>query len=551
MHSEPIKYRNQSETSDADAGSVSRAAGDAARSRARLGILWDGAAIALLACTALVVLAVPVFPSECGPIHLYYVDIIRSLLTHSGPYTQHFEIKTLLPPYALEYYSLLVFEMVFSPEMSEKLLVCCYIFAFGLGFKYLVDSVAERHSPWTLAGAPFCMNLLVYMGFMNYCFGVAQVLFLSGLWIRCQGRFSPGRVTVLLAGFVLMLLTHPVPIAIFLLFTGLHFVADLARAAAGGSWLWAPSLRARWRPLALIALMAVIAAIWVGMFVDHAQRGPAEPSSVAQIGWIRSVAGALRLGHVVPFRSPFYRIGLLLLVATAGVALLVSIWRRRGRASSAAIAMIATSAICFTLLCVAPDSINGSAYFPDRFAILWVMFLIAAAAALHPPRSWSLAAGVIALCATSVVLPFQWVTASRIASELRPALEAPPAKAGSVGLLIGAKHSREGDLWFAPFFWGGAHYFRRSGAILANAPWMWQTHIMLRPAHPDRWTGMGPYPAGQSLVNALSAGATAPDLSFVVWEGPPSAVSQAIVAGLAFTPLPPNGRMLGIYARQP
>jgi hypothetical protein len=80
---------------------------------------------------------------------------------------------------------------------------------------------------------------------------------------------------------------------------------------------------------------------------------------------------------------------------------------------------------------------------------------------------------------------------------------------------------------------------------------MWQTHIMLRPAHPDRWTGMGPYPAGQSLVNALSAGATAPDLSFVVWEGPPSAVSQAIVAGLAFTPLPPNGRMLGIYARQP
>ena len=68
--------------------------------------------------------------------------------------------------------------------MSEKLLVCCYIFAFGLGFKYLVDSVAERHSPWTLAGAPFCMNLLVYMGFMNYCFGVAQVLFLSGLWIR-------------------------------------------------------------------------------------------------------------------------------------------------------------------------------------------------------------------------------------------------------------------------------------------------------------------------------------------------------------------------------
>ena len=34
--------------------------------------------------TSLVVLAVPVFPSECGPIHLYYVDIIRSCLLYTS-----------------------------------------------------------------------------------------------------------------------------------------------------------------------------------------------------------------------------------------------------------------------------------------------------------------------------------------------------------------------------------------------------------------------------------------------------------------------------------
>src|ERR1019366_9124013 len=45
---------------------------------------WDSVALALLACTAILVLAVPVFPTQDGPVHLYYVDILRDLLRHSG-----------------------------------------------------------------------------------------------------------------------------------------------------------------------------------------------------------------------------------------------------------------------------------------------------------------------------------------------------------------------------------------------------------------------------------------------------------------------------------
>jgi len=146
--------------------------------------LWNWAAIALLACTTLVLLASPVFPSQDGPVHLYYVDVLRGLLTHSAPYVQHFAIKNWVTPYALEYYSLLALETVFSAAVSEKLLLCAYIFAFGLGFRYLVESVAGRGSPWTLAGIPFCMNLLVYMGFLNYSMAVALLLFLCGFSFR-------------------------------------------------------------------------------------------------------------------------------------------------------------------------------------------------------------------------------------------------------------------------------------------------------------------------------------------------------------------------------
>ena len=128
---------------------------------------WTWTALALLAGTALIPLGTPLFPTQDGPVHLYYVDVLRGVLTHSAPYAQHFRIKRLLTPYALEYYCLLALEFVFSPGWSEKLLVVGYIFAFGMGFRYLVESVAEKGSPWTLAGIPFCLHMLLYMGFLN------------------------------------------------------------------------------------------------------------------------------------------------------------------------------------------------------------------------------------------------------------------------------------------------------------------------------------------------------------------------------------------------
>src|ERR1039457_7576946 len=115
-------------------------------SEPRLAVLWGWAANALLVCTAMVVLTAPVFPSQDGPVHLYYVDVIRSLLTHSGPYAGYFEIKGLLTPYSLEYFALLVLEMAFPPALSEKLLVCCYIFED----KRSEEHTSELQSPCNL-----------------------------------------------------------------------------------------------------------------------------------------------------------------------------------------------------------------------------------------------------------------------------------------------------------------------------------------------------------------------------------------------------------------
>ena len=481
---------------------------------------WNRAALALLVCTALVLLASPVFPSQDGPVHLYYVDVLRGLLTHSAPYAQHFAIKSFVTPYALEYYSLLALETVFSPAVSEKLLLCAYIFAFGLGFRYLVESAAERGSPWTLAGIPFCLHLLVYMGFLNYSFGVALLLFLCGFWMRFSGHLTPGRAAALVAGVVLMLLTHPVPVAAFLLFIGVYLVADLVQDAALDSWSWMAPLRARLRPMVLMAAMGAMALLWVGLFVDRPRAGSTDPSYGSVFGWLNTAATELQLYPVAPFSGLRYRAGPILVVGAAYCAWITGSWKNGRRLRIGAVALAAVAWICFILFCAVPPRVNGSFYFAERFPILWVLFSLAAAAALRLPRRWSAAAGGGAACVTVCVLLMQWGQISRMGSQIAPALDSPPAAAGTVGLIIGSKKQMPEGLSFDPYMWSGAHYFRRSRAILANDPWMNLPIIMLRPVHPTQWSYLDPDDASPVLIAAIAGGTAAGNPAFVVQEGP-------------------------------
>ena len=511
---------------------------------------WDAVTVVLLAASCLVVLSVPVFPSQDGPVHLYYVGILRSVLAHGGPYAGHFQIKSYLTPYALEYYSLLALETVFSAELSEKLLICCYVFAFGLGFRYLVGAVAGRRSPWTLAAVPFCINALVYKGFLNYCLGVALALFLCGLWIRSREGLGLRRVSTLLAGFALMLLTHPVPAAVFLLFAGLHWLADLA-CARGSPGERLSSFHTRWPALALITVMALIGALWVARFSLAAQQAPPGAGAVFQYGWLRTVAGRLALWPVIPFTSLSYRIGPLILVAVAGVTLLWSLWIRAGRVSASVWVLTAVGAISFALVCMAPESINGSHYFPDRFAIFWPLLLFAGAAASDPPRRVSVAAGALAVCVTCVVLPIQYARASGLAAELKPILEAKTVAPGTEGLIIGGPAPRDTDLAFEPFLWGGAHYFRRSGAILADAPWLDLPILMLRPAHPDRWSHLEPESTDRALATVLCSNQALPELGFVVRDGRRATRSETLLSPPQWTPRLRVDTACQIYAREP
>ncbi len=65
------------------------------------------------------VFSLPLFPSQDGPMHLYYVHVISRLLAGDPSFAHYFSIRTPLPPYAIHYLLLLGFGKFVTPLVAE------------------------------------------------------------------------------------------------------------------------------------------------------------------------------------------------------------------------------------------------------------------------------------------------------------------------------------------------------------------------------------------------------------------------------------------------
>ncbi|HEX7972702.1 MAG TPA: hypothetical protein VF501_10975, partial [Thiobacillus sp.] len=200
----------------------------------------------LLGAYLIAVLAQRAFPSQDGPVHLYYADVVNHLMAGDRSYGAYFGIKHWVPPYAFHYYALIALTRFLRPLQAEKALVCAYTICFCLAFRYLLRGVAAARESgaadaWSLLAFPFVHNRTLYLGFYNFSFGVAASLFLAGYWLRHSGELTVRRIAVVLLLVLALAMTHPVALAVALLAMGAH-VALVALAAlaeyraAGGTW---------------------------------------------------------------------------------------------------------------------------------------------------------------------------------------------------------------------------------------------------------------------------------------------------------------------------
>lgn len=476
---------------------------------------------------AIWILSLPCFPTTDGPVHMYYIHVLGKLLAHSSPeYAHFFRIRHLLPPYSLYYYALLLLSRFMPMLLADRLVICFYLFSFVLGFRYLAKAIGPSADLTTLLATLLLLNWPLGMGFVNFCLSLSFSFWATGLWLRIEGtRNLRGRIAFLLLVTAIML-THPVPLLLLLIVTGVILAVRLWHASRAHAQISGSSagftLAAHGKADLLTWGLAALNLGYVKLF---ALANPLKQTKGVEVTpyWVEMVSRISIYGreHALSFvlgRSPWvlaYRTGLLMILILS-IVLAVS-QRLRNRAAgvwTASDTFLLLGGMIFAGLPFIPSQLNGLYYFADRLVVcVWLAFLFAASgwsayagadvfvpagarkAQYTPHRSEgrlpvsdTLAAGIcIALAIVSQAGLL--VSANRllrpVAIEVAAAARQVIQPQGQVGFVMEDSRSERGSshdsLPWNPYSWATIHMMRNNDEILANVPWADETIIPIVP----------------------------------------------------------------------
>ncbi|HLG33253.1 MAG TPA: hypothetical protein VI757_00105 [Bacteroidia bacterium] len=161
------------------------------------------------------------FVTHDGPSHVYNSYIIANLLNGDALTAQYFMFNPQPVPNWLGHFLLVLFNLFFAGNISEKLLLCLYIIALPYSFRYFLFTL-NRDSRWaTWMIFPFIYSLYVYQGLYNFCLAMPLLFYTLSYFIRGAETFSAKRIFVLALLAMLLYFSH---IFMLLLFIFLSFV---------------------------------------------------------------------------------------------------------------------------------------------------------------------------------------------------------------------------------------------------------------------------------------------------------------------------------------
>lgn len=341
------------------------------------------ALFAIVAAYVIWLASMPAWPSQDGPVHLYYTRVLDALLSGApSPFRPYFFVKHLLPPYALYYYALLGLSHFMQLLTADRVVIGCYIVSFILGFRYCARAIGPNAGVSSLLASLLVMNWALGMGFANFCLSLSFALWAIGLWLRLGRGPDLARRIGFLALLVVITLTHPVPLLLVLGFCGLDLLCRFVAARKGWRPLGAKELRAGIVTLACGALCL----LYVKAFtVAHPLEQRTKAYGTFSQHVVRRIKDVLIVKNVEVLYGRWWQIelyrasiGLILVIA---VALVLLQWRRHraARVWTAGDSMTVYAACCFLIMPLLPSDISGAYYFFERLNImLWITSLLAA-----------------------------------------------------------------------------------------------------------------------------------------------------------------------------
>ena len=427
-------------------------------------------------------LCIPAWPSQDGPMHLYYTHILGQLLSHQPTvYARYYFVKHILPPYALYYYALLALSKFVPLLLADRLILCAYVVSFIFGFRFLARALGPSADEMTLLASLLLLNWPLAMGFVNFCLSLSFVFWALGLWLRFQGA-DPWRRIGFVVLAVLAMFTHPVPLLALLgiaafdlaLRTGVHLRSNRSLQPGFFRDLWT-------------FVPASLTLVYVKLFTNShplAQSSVAAlPGSLAERVYRTAEAYAAEKGLAFllgpGFEPRLYRAILAVaIVLPLALAIAQLIRNRRERRWTAADTVLAMSVFAIVILPFIPHDLNGSHFFADRLLLFaWLLPILAASGYVfrRPPYPMLIAGFV--LCAQIVILHEAAVKILPAARTMAAVARTSGPIAASPGRLVlvlddPRPAAPPSGLSFDPRIGISFDVLRHDNAVLANTPWL-------------------------------------------------------------------------------
>jgi hypothetical protein len=298
-----------------------------------------------------------------------------------------------------------------TPSTAEKLLVIGYSIAFPLSVRYAIGSI-DRGATWlAYLALPLTFNPLFFLGYYNFCYGVALSMFAIGFALRHRYAWNLPAAAMLALLYLLAYGAHLLSFAM-----ALGFVGIVSAGEALGGWRRARRTGIPWRrgvrdvgarllPPVLAALPALALAT-----IFLIRSGGASRSGTVRRPLVRLLAGLATLtDSIVSYTGA--EIVCSLLLALVFACLVVGTIRRIGWAAvrGPAAPLAAAGAFGFFVCMVAPDQVGQFADINARLGLYAVLFLMLWLAAQpirrRAQRLSCIAALVIALGLTLARIP--------------------------------------------------------------------------------------------------------------------------------------------------
>ncbi|MGH9521932.1 MAG: hypothetical protein ACRD3E_05325 [Terriglobales bacterium] len=429
--------------------------------------------VLLLAIACAWVLYLPVFPSQDGPVHVYYARVAGDLMLGGHAYDQQFRVARPFPPYSVHAYLLMAILPWTSSELAEKLLACFSMLVCGLGVLSLSRRMG-RSLIFCALGVPFLLNRYLFLGFYGYTIAIGLALMAMAEWLR-PDRGRPLRRVVFLALTVATLFSHPVPYLLLIAFCWLAVLAGWSnrRNHASNEVAIQPPTRGD--------LLVLIIASTLLLYIRHYSHSGMLWNYEWAAEWnakLLRILDVFRTWNILPLKAAAYNFVLGAVLVGITVAALARA-RRESRTGSITPAQLIAGFALLVLfsLPLLPRTMNGSGFFADRFAIWPPLLLIAAAGAVEMRRKTVVATAGIAAVVLAVTLFY-------LNAYLGPIARSEDVSSIPAGIMAGERvfaydGSRAAHLTYDPYLMAPVRAVDRSGAMLVNSPWTDLQIIML------------------------------------------------------------------------